>query len=457
MKRSLNIIFGLLSILLTGLLLVAIVLPHLFIQIEDSTPASTSAVVETTTPTQSTPPTQSTLPTEPPVVKESTFTLGATGDILLHKNVIRSGYDKTTDTYDFTHFFQYLKDYISGLDYAVGNMEGTLAGNENGYNYSGYPQFNAPDAIVDAAKDAGFDMLLTANNHSYDTRSFGFHRTQEIISGMGLDYIGTRPSADVKNYIIKDIQGVKIGMSNYTYDTRHETGDHLSLNSIPLNAADTSLVNTFNQYQLDAFYEKLEQEIASMRSDGAQIIILFIHWGDEYHIEPNNTQKAMAQKLCDMGVDVIIGGHPHVIQPVEMLTSTTQPERNTICIYSLGNSVSNIRGSRYPLEAMDCIFFTLTFAKYSDGSVLVEKAEILPYYVNRYWYTSAIPYRYPLVPLNLPQEQWKEAYDLTDEMFAACQASLDRTNAIVAEGLLDVNTVLAQRQIALETALGISQ
>ena len=456
MKRSLLITVAFLLVLLAGLLWIAIFQLPLFPQAGDSSTVSTPPATEETIPTQPTQPTQSTLPTEPPIVKEGTFTIGATGDIILHKNVIRSGYDKATGTYDFTHFFQYLKEYIADLDYAVGNMEGTLAGNENGYAYSGYPQFNSPDAIIDAAKDAGFDMLLTANNHSYDTGSFGFHRTQEIISGMGLDHIGTRPSADVKNYIIKEIQGVKIGMSNYTYDTRHETGDKISLNTIPLKDADAPLVNTFNPYHLDAFYEKLEQEIAAMRSDGAQVIILFIHWGDEYHITPNATQKAMAQKLCDLGVDVIIGGHPHVIQPMEMLTSTTQPERNTICIYSLGNSVSNIRGNRYPLEAMDCVFFTLTFAKYSDGSVLVEKAEILPYYVNRYAYTSEIPYRYPLVPLHLPQDQWKECYQLTDEMFAACQASLDRTNAILAEGLTEVNTVLAQRQAASEAELGIS-
>ncbi|MBE6933456.1 MAG: CapA family protein [Ruminococcaceae bacterium] len=451
MFRSIRMTVGVLAILL-GLLL--LILSIVFSIITPAAPAvpSSPSTVPTTVPQ----PTESTAPTTPPVIKEATASVGATGDILLHANVIKSGYDADTDTYDFNYIFQYLSEYVGALDYAVGNMEGTLAGNTDGYEYDGYPQFNAPDAIVQALKNAGFDMLLTANNHAYDTGSHGFHRTQQVIHSMGIEHIGTRPDSNTKNYILKNVNGINIAMSCYTYDTREST-DGISLNGIPVSEKDSLLVNTFHPEYLEEFYGKLEQEIAAMKAEGADTVMLFIHWGEEYVTTPNQTQKKIAQKLCDLGVDVIVGGHPHVIQPMELLTSTTDSTKTTICLYSLGNSVSNIRkSSSKPYECEDGMMFTLTFAKYSDGSVLVEKVEIVPYYVNRYSYTDAIPYRYPLVPLNLPQDRWQEEYDLTDEMFAACQSSLKRTEDIIGEGLASANETLAQQQKALEAKLGIA-
>lgn len=422
----------------------------------ETTAPSTSAPTESVPTTPETNPTETTVPTPPPVIKESTATVGATGDILLHDKVIYSGYQED-GSYDYRYMFRFLADYIQGLDYAVANMEGTLAGNEGDYEYKGYPNFNAPDAIAEAAKDSGFDMLLTANNHSYDTRSHGFHRTQQVISDLGLDHIGTRPDSETPNYIIKEINGIKIGMSCYTYDTRDTTDGRISLNTIPLKTEDAPLINTFHYDHLDEFYQKLEKELAEMKSAGADVTMLFIHWGEEYCVTPNGIQKKMAQKLCDLGVDVIVGGHPHVIQPMEVLTSTENPENSTLCLYSLGNAVSNIvHSSTRPYECEDGMFFTVTFAKYSDGTVLVESAEVLPYHVSRYHDEALDRYRYPMIPLDIPQEQWQDTYDLTDDMFAACKASLKRTQTILGDGETTVNTFLQQQQKQVEATLGIS-
>ena len=419
------------------------------------------ATVPSTFPTESIPETQqteppeTTAPTTPSMVKESTATIGATGDILLHDKVIYSGYQED-GSYNFNYIFRYLTDYIQSLDYAVGNMEGTLAGND-GYEYKGYPNFNAPDAIAKAAKNSGFDMLLTANNHTYDTRSHGFHRTQQVIADLGLDHIGTRPNVDAPNYIIKEINGIKVGMTCYTYDTRQETDGKISVNTIPLSNDDALLINIFNYNYLDEFYAKLELELAEMKSAGADATMLFIHWGDEYYVEPNSNQKQMAQAICDLGVDVIVGGHPHVIQPMELLTSTENPDHSTVCLYSLGNAVSNIvHSSSRPYEVEDGMFFTVTFAKYSDGTVLTESVEVLPYHVNRYHDEALDRYRYPMIPLDIPEEQWKDTYGLTDERFAACQASLKRTQAILGNGVSEINTFLQQQQDQVETTLGIS-
>ncbi len=449
------VIIGILCLLL-GLVLAATAFILSQNPAEEPTAPSISQPTESVPDTQGTTPPETTVPTPPPVVKESTATVGATGDILLHDKVIYSGY-RDDGSYDFHYIFRYLTDYIQNLDYAVGNMEGTLAGNEDGYEYKGYPNFNAPDAIAEAAKDSGFDMLLTANNHSYDTRSHGFHRTQQVISDLGLDYIGTCPDSEAANYILKEINGIKIAMTCYTYDTRHVTSGNISLNTIPLTAEDAPLINTFHYDHLDEFYGKLEQELAQMKADGADVTMLFIHWGDEYYVTPNSIQKKMAQEICNLGVDMIVGGHPHVIQPMEMLTSTKNPDDTTLCLYSLGNAVSNIvHGTSHPYECEDGIFFAVTFAKYSDGTVLAESVEVLPYHVNRYYDATLDRYLYPMIPLDTPEDQWQDAYALTDEMFDACQASLRRTQAILGDGLTDANAFLQQQQEQVEDALGIA-
>lgn len=470
-KRShLPIVIGLLAAVLVLLLVFAIfILPGMNSTVPTQPSASTGATeatrqTEPTETTQPTQPTETTVPTEPPIIKESTAAVGSTGDILLHQQVIDSGYQNDQGIYDYTYIFEHFAQYVGSVDYAIGNMEGTLSGNKDGYNYGGWPSFNAPDAIAEAAKNAGFDMLLTANNHSYDKGHHGFHRTQEVIANLGLDYTGTRKEVNDKNYIVKDVNGIKIGISCYTYDTRTWNDEHkISLNGIILSEENALLVNTFNEAYLDEFYTKLSAEMDAMKAEGAETIMLFIHWGDEYHTTPNNTQKKIAQGLCDLGVDVIVGGHPHVMQPIEMLTSTVDPTRNTLCLYSMGNAVSNIThldkspttGEPRPYECEDGMLFTVNFAKYSDGTVIVESVDVLPYFVNRHYNSTLERNMFPIIPLNIPEDQWQSTYGLTDTMFVNCQNSLKRTNAIIAEGLASANEFFSQQQSQIEAELGV--
>ena len=467
-SHSLITTVGALSIILAVLLIVAVfILPGLMPN-TPTEPTETTLSTEDSNPTETTEettPTETTAPTDPPIIKESTATIGATGDILLHQQVIDSGYKNAEGIYDYTYIFKELAQYVSAFDYAVGNMEGTLSGND-GYEYSGYPSFNAPDSIAEAAKDAGFDMLLTANNHAYDKGHHGFHRTQQVIEGLGLDHIGTRQDVNAKNYIIKEVNGIKIGMTCYTYDDRTWNDEHkITLNGIPLKEEDVLLVNTFNPAYLDEFYTKLSAERDLMKAEGADVIMLFIHWGDEYHTTPNSSQKKVAQGLCDLGIDVIVGGHPHVMQPMELLTSTTDPDHNTLCLYSMGNAVSNIThrdkspttGEPRPYECEDGMLFSVTFAKYSDGTVIIESTDVLPYYVNRYYNSDLERNMFPIVPLVLPQDEWQSTYDLTDDMVYNCKKSLERTNAIVGEGLASANEFFSQQQAETEAELGVEK
>ena len=394
--------------------------------------------------------------TEPPVKKVSTATIGSTGDILLHKRVIKSGYDSATGTYNYESMFTYFAEYVSKMDYAVGNLEVTLCSDDNGYEYSGYPCFNAPDAIVDAVKMAGFDMLLTANNHSYDTGKKGFLRTQEVIMDRELDYVGTRYKEEDTNFVVKEINGIKIGMICYTYNTSVNSDGVVSLNGITLDSKSSRLINSFNYGELDSFYSKLSGEMEEMKASGAEAIMVYLHWGDEYETSANRTQKKIAQALCDLGVDVIVGNHAHVPQPIELMTSTKDEAQKTLCLYSMGNSISNIRGAKYPKEAEDGMLFQVTFAKYSDGTVVLESTDVLPTWVNRYTEDNATIYEI-LTMDSSEKDRWQEKMGLSDDLLAACQASYDRTMAIVGEGLETANVYYSQHQAEVESQLGVME
>ncbi len=414
-------------------------------QMENQSTASTS-------PSSSVPVSQPA--TQPTVTKVHCATISVSGDILLHDRLIQSGYKEETGTYDYNNVFSVFSQFVSQVDYAVANMEGTLCGEDNGYAYDGYPCFNSPDAIVDAAKNAGFDMLLTANNHSFDTRIKGFMRTQEVIKDRNLDYTGTRYSQEDKNYLVKNINNINIGMINYTYNTGFDENGNASLNGIPLTAEATALINSFSYSDLDGFYAKLSGELEAMKADGAEVIMLYIHWGDEYHTEANSTQKKMAQALCNMGIDVIVGNHAHVPQPVVLLSNANDESKKTLCLYSTGNLLSNIRrGPSYPAETEDGMLFRVTFAKYSDGTVILESADVLPTWVYRY--TEAGKTIFQILAMD-GEGAWKENGELSAECLDFCQESYDRTMAIVKEGLETANQYYTQNQAEMETDLGIA-
>ena len=426
------------------------------------TPAETQPVTQmTTAPTESIPETEettepSTEATEPPITKVSTATVGTTGDILLHDLVIASGLDSSTGEYNYDNIFKFLSTYATQVDYAVANLEVTLCGPERGYK--GYPSFNSPDAIVDSLKAAGFDMLLTANNHCYDTGHEGFHRTQQVIGEKGLAHLGTRQAEEDAPFRIQEINGIKIGMICYTYNTSQEESGKVSLNGIGLSTADSKLVNSFNYYQLDSFYEKLSGELAQMKEQGAEATMLFIHWGNEYQTYTNSWQDKISQQLCELGVDVIVGNHAHVIQPVRLLTSETDENRKTLCLYSTGNAVSNIyKVADFPVETEDGMLFNVTFAKYSDGTVLLESAEVLPTWVHRYWDDGLGKRMYTILPMSGDPENWQQEMSLTESLLNRCKESFARTQGIVGEGMTQANEWYTQNQLAVEALLGVTE
>ena len=207
-NNYLPIIFILVAVLV-AVCLVAVILHVTGSEPENETtgPITTPSTEATTPSSEVTEP--STEPTIPPVTQTGSATIGATGDMLMHLPCIKPCL-QSDGTYDFTPYFTHLQKYVQAYDYAVANLETTLAGLDAGYEYHGFPNFNCPDEIVSSLKEVGFDMMLTANNHTYDTQTTGFFRTQQVIRENGMDHIGTKPTAEDDDYLIKEIDGIRL-------------------------------------------------------------------------------------------------------------------------------------------------------------------------------------------------------------------------------------------------------
>ncbi len=393
---------------------------------------------ETTEPT--------TVSTEPFVT--STASVGVSGDMLFHGPCIEAA-KQNDGTYDFSSFYRFIDDYYQKYDLMIANLEVTLGGEAAG-PYKGYPTFNSPDSVVDALKGAGVDMLLTSNNHAYDTGHNGFIRTQQVLEEKGMLHLGSRLDGDTSSYIVQDVNGIKIGMACYTYESKRGENGQKYLNGIPVAVEDTNLISTFNYERLTEFYNEVKQTLADMEAEGADVTMLFLHWGNEYQRSPNTYQTAMSQELCNLGVDFIIGGHPHVIQPFTVLNSTTGDGHETYCIYSLGNAVSNQRREsletvQNPQYTEDGMIFGASFEKWNDGTVNVTGIEVLPTWVDR----SSVNGRrtYTIVPLD-PDVDWT-SYGVGT--YKTLQASYDQTMELMQGGLDMVRHALGQEPLAPDT------
>lgn len=362
----------------------------------------------------------------------ATATVVNTGDIILHSTVLDGA--KTSDgNYDFSAFFKYAETYFKSADLATANLEVTLGGRESGA-YSGYPAFNSPDCLLDVVKNSGIGFLTTANNHCYDTGLFGLKRTAAQLKAKNIDFIGTKETDADPVYTVKNVNGIKIGMTAYTFENTSAAGQK-SINGNIVKAEAAGLINSFNYDRINDFYTEAQSVIDGMKNDGADAVVFYMHWGEEYQLSNNTWQKSIAQKLCNMGVDVIVGSHPHVIQPIELIHSEDS-QNTTVCIYSMGNAVSNQRKELMNPECTtghteDGVLFYYTFEKYADGNVALTGVDVIPTWVNKYRGESG--YQYTVYPLETAS--MAENYGFDAATLSAAKASFERTKQQVSKGL----------------------
>ena len=275
--------------------------------------------------------------------------LVAVGDMLLHGGIHNSSL-QADGTYDYTHVFEHTMDRIAAADIAVANQEVILGGVELGV--SSYPQFNSPQAFGDALVDAGFDVILHASNHTMDKDTVGVLNTIHFWKEKHPDitYLGINESAEERNDIsIVDAGGIRIAMLNYTY----------GLNGFTLPEDKPYLVNLMNDWHKEQIAEDLRKA-----RELADFVIVYPHWGTEYVLNATDEQRTWAQFFADNGANLIIGTHPHVVEPVEWITAADG--RQTLVYYSLGNYIS----IQYYNYSMLGGFAEVTIRKDSEGTYI---------------------------------------------------------------------------------------
>ena len=382
---------------------------------------------------------------KPEPIPDKFATVVSIGDIMCHKPQYLGA--QTADGYDFSHFFKEISPYFQEADLAVGNLELTFGGTESGA-WRGFPTFNTPDQLATTIRDSGIDILMTANNHTYDTHFFGMKRTLDVVRNLGLKTNGSRKDETEPKYIVEDINGIKIGMISYTYETTSATQTNKYLNGLRLSAEAGPLVNSFCYGKIDQFYAEAQEIITKMKQDGAEYITFYMHWGDEYKRTQNTWQKTIAQKLSNMGVNMIIGGHPHVVQPIEYIYSE-DGQTETVCVYSLGNAISNQRRTEIKISAPnghteDGLMVSYTLKKTADGTVTLVDFEAIPTWVDKYLVNGK--YKYTIYPM----ENLEEAKTKYPNIASRLNESYLRTKEIMGNGLTNV-----QQKIGCEVTFTI--
>jgi poly-gamma-glutamate capsule biosynthesis protein CapA/YwtB (metallophosphatase superfamily) len=314
--------------------------------------------------------------------KTSLVHIMAVGDIMMHMPQVNSG--RTSEGYDFTSFFKDVKPLFSQADLVLGNLETTLSGADLGY--SGFPRFNSPNEVADALKEAGFNVITTANNHSIDKGEKGVLRTLEQLDRVGLSYTGTfRSEKDREQILMVTKNEISIAILAYTYST----------NGLPIPNGKEYLVNL-----LDA--EKMKKDIENAKNLGADIVAVAMHFGHEYHRHPSENQKEWVDQLFDWGVDLIFGSHPHVLQPYEFREWITEEgaHRQGLVIYSLGNFISNQREEPNDIGGIMSVQIQKT-----GNQIKIKEVQFIPTWVHRFWLGNKRGYRI------LPMEEMLEVRD----------------------------------------------
>ena len=277
------------------------------------------------------------------------ITLVAVGDNLLHMPIVR--WCETADGYDFTPLYAEVKELVSAADIAFVNQESPLGG--EGFAPSGYPLFNSPQEAGLALADTGFNVINHANNHALDKGAKAVLATADFWQDVpDVAFIGVHRSEEEQQMVtVVEAQGCRFAWLAYSYGT----------NGMPM--AYGYLMNLINK---DAIAADIERARAL-----ADAVIVSMHWGNEYQLTPSPEQRELAQFLADQGVMLVIGHHPHVVQPLEWLTG--KDGNATLVMYSLGNFVSNQSRRNTMLEGM---LFVAFWAK--EDEIVIEECGVLP-------------------------------------------------------------------------------
>lgn len=306
--------------------------------------------------------------------------LGFVGDIMAHQTQLTAQL-QSDGSYDFTNNFRAMAPLFGRNDLMIANLETTFAGEKAGY--SAYPLFNTPDALATAMYGAGINIAATANNHMFDKGGPALLRTVQVLRAQGMAVIGSRVDSQEARYLIREVKGVRIGLTAFTYESGGFDGFRY-INGQRVPRAYEPFLNSFDPRFLDEAFNRIEAVLAAMRVEGVDWIVFVVHWGEEYQLLPNAYQREMAERLHALGVDAVIGHHPHVVQPIDVLYDSVRTH-TTFVAYSLGNFISNQRyESLQNYHTEDGLFVQLRLVKYANDSLVFRAVHYEPTWVHRY-------------------------------------------------------------------------
>lgn len=334
------------------------------------------------------------------------------GDIMMHDIQITGGYDTKNKIYDYNYMFEEVKKYIEEADVAIGNLELTMAGSDKG-GYTGYPCFNAPDELADALKNIGIDVLSTANNHSLDRRFYGIERTINVLDEKGIAHTGTFKTKDEQNDIlIQEVKGTTIAFLSYTYGT----------NGIGVDKGKEYSVNYINK-------EQISRDIKKAKEVGAELVCVSMHYGEEYVRTPNKSQKDLVDFLVTEGVDIILGNHPHVLQPVEIRNVEKDGVKKEVAIlYSQGNFVS---AQRTRHREQGAIFDIVLEKNYSTNKIKMKAITYIPTWVDQSMVNGK--YHFRVLPAKKSVHKYEAKQDalISADDYAKLKRALSDTRGIL--------------------------
>lgn len=344
-----------------------------------------------------------------------TFTLTSLGDTLCHNTQYWDAYNSKTDEYDFSYVYEDIKNYTLSSDITIGSLETTFAGKEKGY--SNYPTFNTPDSLATALKDIGVDVVSLAGNHALDYGYTGLCRTIDVFNNIGLSHLGTYKTAeDQEKILIKDVKGVKIAFINYTYGT----------NGIPLPSGKDFCVNLIDK-------DFIKKQINQAKEQNVDMIVACMHWGTEYRTTANSEQKDLANFLFENGVDVILGNHPHVLEPMEKKTITLQDgtTKDAFVVYALGNFTADQRDE----ITRDSAILNLTITKNSDGKISIDKVNYVPIYM--YKNTNVSTHKFKILDIEKTIKDYEEGKNtsINSTVYNNLKKQLEKIKSILGDEL----------------------
>lgn len=374
---------------------------------------------------------------EDPIPEDININMSVIGDIMCHDSQYKDAYVSASDTYDFSYVFTDIQKYIQVADIAVGNLETTFAGKERGY--SNYPTFNTPEQLAYNLKTLGMDILSTANNHSLDKGYTGLVSTLDFLDDAGIAHTGTYRNAEEQNQItIQNVKGISMAFLSFTYGT----------NGIPVPSGKDYCVNLIDK-------DLIVKQIQLAKEHNPDMICVFMHWGVEYQTKQNKNQKELADFLFQNGVDVILGGHPHVLQPMEKREITLEDgtKKDGFIIYSLGNFISG----QNKLPRQSSAILNLNITKNGEtGKISIDEVTYVPVYMYRG--PLGTPFRFKLLDIESNIQKYEDGTDtsLSKTTYNTMKEALEDITGILGEEII-TEEVSADETITNNTSSNITE